>query len=86
MTTKKVSELPKSIKGWFERELKRAFRPTERVTFYEVPSRRSVAQRSRKWDAERARRDWRLRLIAGRMRRKVTKQKDINSVLRGGWE
>lgn len=86
MTTKKVSELPKGIKGWFERELKRAFRPTERVSFWELPSRRSVAQRSRKWDAERARRDRRLRLIASRMRRKGMGQKDINTILRGGWD
>ena len=86
MTTKKVSELPKRIKGWFERELKRAFRPTERVTFYGVPSRRSIAQRSKKWDAERARRDRRLRLIAGRMRRKGMKQADIDCILRGGWD
>lgn len=84
MTTKKVSELPEDIKGWFERELKKAMKPVDEVVFYYSPARRRPSRLWKEWQAEWDWRDRRLKRVTGRMRKRGMSQADIECVLSGG--
>lgn len=84
MKTKNVSELPKGIKWWFGRELKKAMKPIDEVVFYHSPARQRPSRLWKKWQAEWARRDRRLKRVAGRMRKRGMSQADIDCALNGG--
>lgn len=84
MIIERVKKLPAPVRRWAERELGYKIPETYELSLYALnPSGR--AKRLEESRHESDRRDRRLKIVAGKMRKAGMDERDIETVIRRGW-
>lgn len=81
----RVIDLPAPVRQWLETLERRRLPDSYKVRAYAVSGRRS-RKRAEEFERDRKRRKNRLKRVATKMRRTGMDEKDVQVVIKGGWD